>query len=90
MTQQYHGPERRDLSECPLSAQQAYEILNNLHQSVAVQTKMLEQQDDILQRLEKIEKYIFAGRAVFVFVTALGVFIAWAVGFLHEIREFFK
>jgi len=90
MTQQYHGPERRDLSECPLTAQQAYEILNNLHQSVAVQTKMLEQQEDILQRLAKIEKYIFAGRAVFVVVTAFGVFVAWAVGFLHEIREFFK
>ena len=90
MTQQYRGPERRDLSECPLTAQQAYDILSNLKNSVAAQTEMLKQQADILERLEKIEKYIFAGRAVFVVVTAFGVFIAWAVGFLHEVREFFK
>ena len=86
----YHGPERRDLSECPLTAEQAYDILNNLKHSVSVQTKMLEQQSDIIKRLDQIEKYIFAGRAVFVVVTAFGVFVAWSVGFLHEIREFFK
>ena len=43
----YNGPERRDLSECPLTAQQAYNMLNLLDKSIKQNQQMLEKQDKI-------------------------------------------
>lgn len=84
------GIERRDQSECPLTARQAYQILDRLDQLIEKQEKNCEQQRDIINRLNKIERYIFAGRVVFWFITSAGLVAAWSVGFLHDLREFIR
>lgn len=86
----YQGEERRKISECPLTVEQAYQILNRLSQSIEVQTKSVSQQEDILIRLSRLEKYIFAGRAVFWAVATLGAISAWATGLASDIRDFFR
>ena len=86
----YQGEERRYNSECPLTAEQAYQILNRLSQSIDVQTKSVKQQDDILTRLSRLEKYIFAGRAVFWSIATIGAVFAWVSGLAADIREFFR
>ncbi len=86
----YSGPDRRDQSECPLTARQAYQILDRLDQLIEKQDENAAQQKNIINRLNKIERYIFAGRAVFWFITSAGLVAAWFVGFLHDFREFFK
>lgn len=97
MTHSYHGPERRNLSECPLTAEQAYKILNLLHQSVEQNQKLIEKQDKTCERLDRLERCLFAGRVVFWCVTSAGIFAAWMMGFLHDakvltqdVKEFFK
>jgi len=88
MTVTYNGPERRDLSECPLTAQQAYNMLTLLDQSIKQNQKMLEKQDEICERLEKLERCLFAGRIVFLVITSAGVLAAWLLGFLHDAKVF--
>lgn len=97
MTQSYQGPERRNLSECPLSAQQAYNILNLLDQSIKQNQQMLEKQDKTCERLARLERCLFAGRVAFWAVTSAGLLVAWMMGFLHDakvfaddIKDFFK
>jgi len=88
MMQKYNGPERRDLSDCPLSAQQAYNMLNLLDQSIKQNQQMLEKQDKICERLTRLERCLFAGRVVFWFITSVGLFAAWMMGFLHDAKVF--
>lgn len=88
MTHSYHGPERRDLSECPLTAKQSYDMLNLLDQSIKQNQKMLEKQDEICERLVKLERCLFAGRVVFLVITSTGLLAAWLLGFLHDAKVF--
>ena len=74
-------PRATDLSNCPLSAQQAYNMLNLLDQSIKQNQQMLEKQDKICERLTRLERCLFAGRVVFWFITSVGLFAAWMMGF---------
>lgn len=85
------------MSECPLTAQQAYNILTLLNQSIEQNQKLIEKNDKICERLDRLERCLFAGRVVFWAITSAGLFAAWMMGFLHDakvflqdVKEFFK
>lgn len=88
MSSSYKGPERRNLSECPLTAQQAYNILTLLNQSIEQNQKLIEKNDKICERLDRLERCLFAGRVVFWGITSAGLFAAWMMGFLHDAKVF--
>lgn len=93
----YQGPERRNLSECPMTAEQAYKMENRIDQLWAVQIETQRLQQEFAKQQKKdseniadIKKYIFAGRAVLWALASVGALAAWAFGIWHDIREFFR
>lgn len=97
MSSQYKGPERRNLSECPMTAEQAYKMESRIDQLWAAQIETQRLQQEFAKQQKKdseniadIKKYIFAGRAVLWAVTSIGIFVAWALGVWHDIKEFFR
>lgn len=86
----YKGPERRNASECPLTAEQAYQILHRLEQSISVNKEILAECQCLKKRITSLERYTVAGRAVFWTLTVTGGVLAWTSGIVHDIREFFR
>lgn len=93
----YKGEERRDLSKCPMTAEQAYDMKNLLNLAVAQNGEMIKKQDKIIEqqeimdkRIGNLERYFFAGRIVIASFAIVAGIAAYFLNIAHEIRDFSK
>lgn len=78
------------MSECPLTVEQAYQILFRLDESIKVNQEILKECQCLKKRITSLERYTVAGRAVFWTLTVTGGVLAWTSGIVHDVREFFR